>query len=112
VGWDKKQRGDTERGYYYYSVRLPGRPHPVKICLGRGAEAEAEAARMAEKQARQALAKQERVAQLARHARLDVLIDEFNALVGVVAAAWMHTKGFHFHKGSWRRRRGRRPNDD
>lgn len=111
MGWDRTKRGNKERGYYY-SVRLSHRPHPVKVYLGRGAEAEAEAARVAAKQAEQALAKQERAVELARQARLDVLVAEFDARVGAVAATWLHTKGFHHHKGSWRRRRGHRPNDE
>ena len=107
MAWDRKARGGP-RGYYYRSVRLPGRPGPVKIYLGRGAAAVEAAAEVSRRRAARAAG----TAAVAPVAALGRRLVDLAERVRDVVAARLVAAGKHRHKGQWRQRaraRGSQP---
>ena len=107
MGWDAKGNGGNR--YFYRSERRPGRPHPVKVYVGKGPGAE-EAARQLEgrRQARLARREADRAALLSERAGVaaaDGALRELEGLVNEVVRAALRGAGYHEHRGEWRRRR-------
>jgi hypothetical protein len=97
MGWDKGGR------YYTRSKRVNGRV--VREYVGGGAKGE-EAARQdaLQRQQRQA----ERAAARAKQAEiehLDVLFEEYDALLDLMIHAALTAEGYRLHRGEWRKRR-------
>lgn len=113
MGWDAKGKGGNR--YYYRSERRPGRPHPVKVYLGKGSQAEDAARQLEERHlARQARREADREAVLSEVTRVavaDAALQEVRNLVQHLVRAALHEAGYHEHRGEWRRRRwqGRPP---
>ncbi len=107
MAWERKRRGDKVTGYFFKSIRVPGRPHPVKKYLGKGAEAVAEAARMAETRRQRAADKAAIAAAKQKYAAMDELLQRLTALIHTITAEWLTLTGHHYHRGQWRRTRGR-----
>lgn len=103
MGWDAKGTGGNR--YYYRSERRPGRPHPVKVYLGKGRQAE-EAARQLDERRRARQAGREALqAEQARLAAADEALDELQNLVDRAVRSALCEAGFHEHRGEWRRKR-------
>jgi len=102
VTWE--QRGDWGP-YYTRSTKRGGKI--IREYCGRDLEAEL----LAMIDARERQERQEELArrreQRAADERLDAEIDEFCLLVEAAAHAELMEAGFHFHRGRWRKRRGR-----
>lgn len=111
MAWERRPKGDQVRGYFYLSIRVPGRRTPVKKYLGTGPEAEAESARIAEKCAQRAADRAALAAAEHEYARCDALLNEFTAWAEALTAAWLVRTGHHYHRGSWRKKRGHRQPD-
>lgn len=108
MGWDVK-RGGAPGGYYYRSVRVPGQPQPVKLYLGRGAEAHAAAAAVEERRAARVAALEAASTPAARavtHAT--DLLEDLGRRTRELMVAALVAAGWHRHKGEWRRRRAAR----
>ena len=105
MGWDRKQRGPAS-GYYYQSKRVPDKPHPVKICCGRGASAHWAAAAVEQRRNERLKAKAEVRAERDATAEADRLADELRSWTNTLSIAWLVLAGFHNHKGCWRTKRG------
>src|SRR4051794_2387549 len=105
MGWDAKGTGG--RRYYYRTERQPGRPHPVKLYLGRGAAAHAEAGRVEAARAARAADRRACAELAAGLAEADRLADELHDWAEALADAWWILTGHHDHKGEWRMSRGR-----
>ena len=105
MSWDRKKQG-AARGYFYLSVRVPGKPHPVKVYLGRGAAGEEAAAAVERrKQARRTAG----TTVEAEHAEVgdpDRLVAELTAATTGLIAAWKTATGHYNRRGEWRRARG------
>jgi len=102
MGWDTKKNGSR---YYYRTERRPGQLHPIKIYLGKGAEAE-EAARKIEARRQKRLAV--RTAILEEQMRVaagEQKLLELGELVTLLVKAALVGAGYYNHKGEWRRRR-------
>jgi hypothetical protein len=105
MGWDRKKRGPSN-GYFYLSQRIPGKPHPVKVYMGRGAgghEAAAEIERRRED--RRKAAETIRSDQDAT-AEADRLATDLTEWAELLSAAWLILTGHERHRGEWRKRRG------
>lgn len=101
MGWDRKRRGRAG-GYFYRSVRVPGRARPVKVYVGAGPAGAAAARAVAARRAARGAATAERAAAAERDR---VLADAAALATGLIAAALV-TAGWHKHRGTWRRRKG------
>jgi hypothetical protein len=102
MSWDRKR--SDERRYYYRSLWLDGRT--VKEYVGTGPLAEL-AARMDDLERQERFARQ--VAWFEEQERLAVpesLLNEVRLLAGLLTRATLLLRGYHRHKGEWRRRRG------
>jgi hypothetical protein len=91
--------------YFYLSVKVPGREHPVTRYLGKGAAAHdaaqvIEATREHQKQERQAV-----LIEKARTKDLDALTDDLRQWSQALAAIRMAQHGFRQHRGEWRHHR-------
>ena len=101
MSWDRKRRGPSG-GYFYRSVRVPDRPHPVKVYLGRGARAAEAAAEVdrAREDRRAAAREAERDGEAER------LADELGGWAELLSSVWLVLSGHHKHRGCWRRSHG------
>jgi hypothetical protein len=105
MGWDRKKRGPAS-GYFYKSVRVPGKLHPVKIYFGRkGAGLWAAAAVSVRRRERQGARDAVR-AERARTADAERLAEDLREWAEVLSAAWLVLTGHHRHHGEWRLRGG------
>lgn len=106
MSWDLKKGGPAS-GYFYESVRLPEKPHPVKLYRGRGNVGQLAASlvdgRRRDRQAVRSAARTE----VAATAEAEKLADELNDWVSLLTDAWLVLTGHHNHKGIWRLRRDR-----
>ena len=104
MGWDRKKRG-ASTGYFYKSVRVPGKPYPVKLYFGRRSAGQLAAAdveqRRSDRQKARAAVRAEREAT----AEADRLADELREWASVLSKVWLGLCGLHNHKGSWRTKR-------
>lgn len=101
MSWDRK-KGGPERGYYYVSLRVPEKKHPVKRYVGRGEAAKRMADYIAhQKQERNALRKQ-RLAEQEATAEADALLAELTSWSRALHGAWLVISGHKKHKGEWR----------
>lgn len=98
MGWDKKARGRAG-GYFYRSVRVPGRPHPVKVYVGAGPYATAASLNDEASRAEKA----EAAAEVSRWGGLDRLLGAMADAGRVAAAGALRAAGYHYHRGEWRR---------
>jgi hypothetical protein len=115
MSWDTKK--GTKQSYYYRCERRPGCPHPVKIYLGKGPEAEAAARDLEErKQAQQTRRAIEREALLREELRVtpaEESLKHFQNLVDLLIRTALQEAGYYEHRGEWRRmRRGRESRSD
>jgi hypothetical protein len=104
MGWDRKKWGPST-GYYYRSVRVPGKPHPVKLYIGRG-DAGHEAAIKVERR-RQDRIKAEKLLEAERNPtnEADRLAAELREWADVLSAALLILTGHHRRRGEWRKNR-------
>lgn len=102
MGWDRKRRGPST-GYFYKSVRMPDKPHPVKVYVGRGAAGHEAAAEAEKRRADRLAAKKLIAADQEATAAADRLADALFAWAGELSAAWLVLTGHHNHKSCWRR---------
>lgn len=107
MGWEKRKRGDRVRGYFYQSVRVPGRPRPVKKYWGRKTAGQLVAADIEQRRQFRLAARAAEQTEGERNAPADALAGEVQELVEALATAWMLLAGFRNHRGEWRRRRER-----
>src|SRR5450755_1560793 len=105
MGWDRKRKGPAS-GYYYTSVRLPGKPHPAKIYGGRGAAGLAAAAEVERRAKDRRDAREAVQAELAAVEVGDRLAAELREWADIMAACWLILSGHHRHRGEWRLRNG------
>lgn len=103
MSWDRKQRGPGT-GYFYYSKRGPDGVR--KHYLGRGAVGQAAAALLDRVRRERQAARDAARAAVAATAEADRLAAEVQDWADLLVAAWMTVTGHHFHRGSWRRKRG------
>ncbi len=101
MSWDRKARG-AAGGYFYESLRLPDKPHPVKRYVGRGAAGH-ETARGVEARKRDRQAQRKALAaEKGQTADADTLTAELTAWAGALADAWMAKAGHKRHHREWR----------
>jgi hypothetical protein len=103
MGWDRKKGG---RRYYYRSVRLPDKPYPIKVYLGRGAAGHEAAAAVEKRRRDRRQAKATIQAEREATDAADRLAGELQAWALTLSELWLVLAGCHNHKGSWRVRRG------
>lgn len=101
LSWDHK-RGCRSRRYFYRCVRVPDKPHPVKVYLGRG-----EAAQVAEAQIE--LARQDRcstkkaiAAENERMSSVNIMADRMNEGVSRLLQECLLERGYYRRRGEWR----------
>src|SRR5207249_3293349 len=104
MGWDRKDRG-PEGGYFYKSVRLPHKPYPVKVYLGRGEDAHRAAAELQRRKEGRTRAR----APTGAPAEADRLAAELSEWAATLAACWLVLTGHHYHRGEWRRGMTKKP---
>lgn len=107
MGWDKKKRGPAS-GYYYKSIRTPGKPYPTKVYCGRGAAASAAAAEIETRKHERQRCRDTIRAESDATAEADYLSTELQAWVEVLAATWLIVTNHHRRRGEWRLKRGRK----
>ena len=103
MGWDRKRRGASS-GYFYRSVRVPGKPHPVKVYAGRGAAGHEAAAAVERRRRGRAEAEQLLRAERGLTDEADRLAAELREWAEVLSAAWLILTGHHCRRGEWRRK--------
>jgi hypothetical protein len=98
--WDRKKKGPST-GYYYKSVRIPGKPYLVKLYVGRG-EAGHEAAIEVERR-RQGRVEAEKLLEAERNSTDEVnrLAAELREWAEVLSAALLILTGHHRRRGEW-----------
>ena len=101
MGWDRKVRGPAT-GYYYTSVRMPDKPYPVKVYLGRGPSGQLAAAKAEERKRQRQQARDAFRDELKTLAEGDRLATELRAWANVLESSWMIITGHHLHRGEWR----------
>jgi hypothetical protein len=104
LGWDRK-KGGAAGGYYYRSVRVPGKTHPVKVYYGRGVAGH-EAAVEVERR-RQNRIEAEKLLEAERNPadEADRLSAELREWAEVLSAALLILTGHHRRRGEWRKNR-------
>lgn len=105
MGWDHKRNGPAT-GYFYVSRRVPGKPHPVKVYLGRGEAAHAAAAELARRRLGRREAKRLLREAASPATEGDRLATELRAWADVLLRGWLILAGHHRHHGQWRANRG------
>lgn len=105
MGWERRKRGDQVRGYFYQSVRVPDRPHPIKKYLGRGTAGQEKAAEIERRRQQRELAKFAVQQEHEQHAEVDARTKELKEWIELLATAWLLLAGCHLHHGEWRQRR-------
>lgn len=105
MGWDRKRNG-PESGYYYKSVRVPGRPHPVKVYFGRGIAGHEAAADQELRSQGRLEAKKLLHAERDSPEEADLLAAELRQWAGGLMGAWMVLTGHSKRRGQWGRSRG------
>ena len=103
MGWDRKA-GDKK--YYYQSKRVPDKPHPIKVYMGRGGAAHWAAAAVDQRRNECLKAKAEVRAEREATAEADRLAEELRSWTSALSTAWLVLAGLHNHKGCWRTKRG------
>src|SRR3954464_3586115 len=104
MGWERRGAGPST-GHYYKSVRVPGKPHPVKVYYGRGAAGH-EAAIEVERR-RQDRIEAEKLLEAERNPtdEADRLAAELREWANVLSAALLILTGHHRRRGEWRTNR-------
>ena len=105
MGWDRKQRGPAS-GYFYKSVRMADKPYPIKVYMGRKSAGQLAAAAVEERRQDRQKAKVAIQAERDATAEADRLAEELREWASVLSKVWLVLAGCHYHKGSWRMRRG------
>lgn len=100
MAWQSTAHGGK---YYYLSVRVPGRPNPVKLYLGTGEAARRAAECVAARREHRTQARQAVDDLTARFAETDRLALELVGWTTALLAAAMTAAGFRKHHGTWRR---------
>ena len=101
MGWDRKKQGPAT-GYFYLSRRVPGKPHPIKVYMGRGAAGH-EAAIEVERR-RRGRAEAEKLVRAERNPtdEADRLAVELRQWAEVLSAAFLILTGHHRRHSEWR----------
>lgn len=105
MGWDRKKRG-ASTGYFYKSVREPGKPYPVKRYFGRRTAGQLAAADIEQRRKDRERAKATVRAERETTAEADRLADELREWASVLSKLWLGLCGLHCRKGSWRLKHG------
>lgn len=105
MSWDRKRRG-ASTGYYYKSVRVPDKPHPVKVYFGRRTAGQLAAADVGQRRHDRERAKAAVRAERDATAEADRLANELHEWAAVLSKVWLGLSGCHNRKGSWRVKRG------
>ena len=102
MGWDRKKRGSAT-GYFYLSKRVPGKPHPMKVYMGRGAAGH-EAAVEVERR-RRGRAEAETLVRAERNPtdEADRLAVELREWAELLSAAFLILTGHHRRRSEWRK---------
>ena len=103
MGWDRKARG-RKSGYFYHSVRTGD--GVKKLYLGRGTAGQMGAAPIEQRRRERQAARDAARTEVALTAEADRLADELYDWADLLAAAWLTVAGYHYHRGTWRGRRG------
>ena len=104
MGWERREAGPST-GYYYKSVRVPGKPHPVKVYYGRGAAGH-EAAIEVERRRRGRIETEKLLeAERTPTDEADRLAAELREWAEVLSAALLVLTGHHRRRGEWRKNR-------
>ena len=103
MGWDSKARG-PKSGYFYHTVRTAD--GVKKLYLGRGNAGQMAAALIEQRRRERQAARDAARAEVALTAEADRLADELSDWANLLAAAWLTAAGYHYHRGTWRGRRG------
>lgn len=108
MGWDRKKRGSAT-GYFYLSKRVPGKPHPMKVYMGRRAAGHDAAAEVERRRRGRAEA-----VKLLRDERnpvdeADRLAVELRQWAEVLSAAFLILTGHHRRRSEWRKIVSRTP---
>ena len=104
MGWDRKRWG-PHTGYYYRSVRVPGKPYPVKVYYGRGLAGHEAAAEVERR--RQGRIDAEKLLEAERNPtdEVDRLAAELREWADVLSAALLILTGHRRRRGEWRKNR-------
>jgi hypothetical protein len=103
MAWERRGQGGR---YYYRSVRREGRP--CKVYVGHGPAAEEWARLTAEVHAQRQAERHAQRTEQARWAPADCALAAVQEWVQLLATATLLDRGYHWHRGEWRRRRNRR----
>ena len=106
MGWDRKQRGNSN-GYYYRSIRTP--MGVKKQYLGRSTAAHEMANAIECKRNTHKVVSQMLHDEGSDLAEAEQLTDELFAWTELLSSAWFALTGHHYHAGEWRKRRGQQP---
>jgi hypothetical protein len=104
MGWDRKKRGPA--GYYYKSVRVPGKPYPVKVYCGRKTAGNLAAAAVEHRRQDRVAAQKIIQEEWQATAEADRLAAELTAWAELLSSVWLVMAGHHCRRGEWRRRHG------
>lgn len=105
MSWDRKKGGPAS-GYFYESMRIEGKPHPVKVYRGRGNVGQLAASLVDSRRRNQQAARSAARAEAAATTEAEKLAEELNDWARLLMDAWLVANGYRFHRGSWRFRRG------
>jgi hypothetical protein len=100
MSWDKKSNFGP---YYYRSQRVGSRVR--KIYVGRGPEAEATAKKDEQRRAQRASEQASRKEAEAALREVEQALDDLEGFTNALVEATLTSNGYHFHRGSWRKRR-------
>jgi len=105
MSWDRKAKG-ASGGYYYSSKRVPDKPYPVKVYMGRGAAGHEAAAEVERRRQARLDAKEIILAEHEAFSEAEQLAAELYSWTDTLVTAWMVVTGHHRHRGEWRLSRG------
>jgi hypothetical protein len=103
MAWEYRSGGPV----YYHSVRVAGTSR--KVYLGKGPEALAQSERVAQACRQREAQRAALRAEQARVAGAEQRLHDARQLIEMLAAASVLLRGYHWHRGGWRRRRGHPP---
>lgn len=105
MGWDRKRRG-ASTGYFYLSKRVPDKPYPIKVYMGRKSAGQLAAASVEQRRCDRQKAKATIQTERETTAEADRLADELHEWASALSKMWLVLAGCHYHKGSWRLKHG------
>ena len=100
MGWEQRRN----QWYYYRTRRIDGRV--VRTYFGRGPRAKQAAAEDAKLRKKERERRRHIAESVAQWAVVTKMLDEYDAYVDFWFRAEMTCRGYHYHRGQWRKRRG------